>query len=491
MQKLTQDDIRYFGIDALHLDFNDSNFWLLKTSLIPKIESTLWEIYIEEILNRKKTYFYKEYFMKMSYKWVKQIVGCIRFWFDKVKKKEANVVEIYWNLFRLANFEEINFWINDILDFIKNNFFDTIIRKLEIAVDFETENINLLKEIHEDLIKKQEIENKKKAKWKEKNNIGFYMKWPKFESVNIWDNGDDNKSYYYKMYDKKLEILSNSNDDKLLYLNYFNIDNNIIRFETSLRKHVINDFNYEELYFVNNKNSTLFNILITSFIWKEVDIFDLKYEKVLVKDLRNQVNGSLEVKIDKTKNQKIIKSISSSLKKIENETWEDRLYILKNIDPIINNLENLDEYIMLYEQLFETIFLYYERWNIDELKYNDIAEIINWWLEYTSNFLWLSVDEFLRKIKWYVNNNIWLMFSLFDERIVKIIHLYYFSKKKFKNDNLFNFLKIVDESNIRKFNVFFNKEYNQEYISNLEKKVKFLWNEKNIEVANLFSIILK
>jgi hypothetical protein len=69
--------------------------------------------------------------------------------------------------------------------------------------------------------------------------------------------------------------------------------------------------------------------------------------------------------------------------------------------------------------------------------------------------------------------------------------LYYLNNKKFKNDDIFLFLKVVDESKVKKFKEYFDKNYAKNYLSNLNKIVTYNINEKDINVSTLFSIILK
>lgn len=468
-----EEHIKYFNLDSLHLSFSNSKFDILKSNFISKINnSIIWDIYIEKITNSRNKNFLYEYFFKIDYRNQKYNLFQLRFWND------SNKLEINWRFLRLSRFKDVNFSTNDIFDFIKDNFWNISIKKLDIALDFYVKEDKFLEKLY------SYLKNTKKV-----TNLTNYQSWYDFESINIWNLDEkDNKYYYYRIYDKKKEIIKN--DNKILYLDYFNNSYDIFRFEISLRTEVAKNFKIDDFYFKNNKNKKLFDILITYFNKKWVDVFDLKYEKFLIKSIENNVSWSLDSAINKTNNVRVLKSINTSLKKIEDETWEDRINLLKKLDKTILDNTKHKEYLILYESLFETIFIYYDKSNLDEIKYQDLVKIINWWLERVSSFLWISINEFLNNVRWEVNNNISLIFSLFDEKIIKVIHLYYFNKQ-FKDDNIFLFLKIINESNITELNKFFDENFSKRYLSKLEKKINYLSNNKNINSVNLLSIILK
>jgi len=257
-----------------------------------------------------------------------------------------------------------------------------------------------------------------------------------------------------------------------------------------MRKDITKNILFDDLYFINDKNDKLFNILLTYFIKKWVDIFDISYKKILIKSIDNSIKWSLETKVKKSDSLRKMKMANTIIKNIEDEIWEDRIEILKNLDPIIQSCENYDEYLVLYEQIFENIFLLYEDWDIEKIKYDDLFNIINWGLNYISEFLEISVDEFLDKIKWYVNNNIISVFSLFSENIIKIIYIYYHTKQ-FHDEKMFKFLKIIDDSNIKYFEDIFDEKFSQKYLSKLKKRINYISNEKEVNSKDLFSIILK
>lgn len=476
MDKIKETDIEYFNIDTIHIWFLGSNFDILRTKSINDItDDVFWKIYVEENKQSKNINFIKEYFFKVKYKNQKYIILTLKFW------KEYNRLELYWKLFRLS---KLNTWftINEILDFVNTNFFNIELKKVDIALDVSTQNTSFLENLYDYLINEKKIK-----KW----NVWNYQNWTTFESVNIWNiNEKDNSYYYYRIYNKKLEIEKHNKDLKYLYLDYINKKEDIIRFEISMRKDVVKNISFNDLYFKNWKNKNLFNVLITYFTKKGVDIFGIEYKKALIKTIDNNVKWSIETKIDKTKNLKKLKSIKTSIEKIEDELWEDRITLLKNLDPIIKNSEDFKEYLFLYQQIFENIFLLYEDWNKDEIKYEDLVKIIEWGLKYASDFLGVSIDVFLSKIRWSFNLNLEETFKLFNEKIIKIIYLYYLTKQ-FNNDNLFNFLKIVDEDKLKNFNKYFDKEYTKKYLSKLKKQIDYSFNDKDINIINLFSIILK
>lgn len=476
MEKIKEKDIKYFNIDAFHLVFEKSNFDLLIKNDLRTIDTVFWKVYIEEIEKSTNRNFFKELFFKIEYKSKKYNILKLKFW-NKDKK-----LELGWKIFRLAMLEETSFWVNDIFDFVWDNFFDFIIRRVDVAIDIQTKDKDFLEKLYKELIKNWKIKD-----W----SIGSYQKWVTFESINFWDIKEKkNWSYYYKIYDKKLEI-EERKTAKPLYLNYFDTQDKIIRFEFSIRKDNADEIDIKDLYFKNNKNITLYNIWITYFEKKWIDIFEeINYKRTLVKTIQNRLKWSLETKIDKSKNLKKLKWVNTILKNIEDEIWEDRVSLLKNLDDVIRKNEDYKEYVFLYQQIFENIFVLYEDWNVDELDFEDLTKIINWWLEYISDYLDISVDEFLAKIHWCINDNIESVFWLFSDKIVKVIYLYYLTKQ-FKNDNIFSFMKIVDESNLDEFNKFFDKKFAKTYISKLKNKVKYISNSKDINSSNLFSIIVK
>ena len=438
--------------------------------------SCSWKQYIEENKKSTNTNFYKEYFVKINYKSQRYIIFTIKFW-DKF-----NRAEFYGKFFRLSMLDDTEFNINDILNFIKDSFSNIEIKKLELALDISTENKIFLENLYDYLIKEKNLKE-----W----NVWNYKNWPTFESINIWNiNEKDNSYYYFRIYDKKIEVNKHEKELKYLYLNYFNKTDEIIRFEISMRKDITKNVLFDDLYFINDNNDKLFNILLTYFIKKGVDIFDISYKKILIKSIDNSIKWSLETKVKKSDSLRKMKMANTIIKNIEDEIWEDRIEILKNLDPIIQSCENYDEYVVLYEQLFENIFLLYEDWDIEKIKYNDLFNIINWWLDYISDFLEISVDEFLDKIKWYVNNNIVWVFSLFSENIIKIIYIYYHTKQ-FHDEKMFKFLKIIDDSNIKYFEDNFDEKFSQKYLSKLKKRINYISNEKEVNSKDLFSIILK
>lgn len=475
IDKIKQEQIQYFNIDHLTINFDKTEYWSLRENrpekiVLPFDSGSFYIDYKCRENNNKKANYDLFLYLKYEYKGKKYNLISIGFW-------KFNKLFLHWKLFRLSKLRDTDFDINDILDFIFDKFTNISIHKLELCLDIKSHNNSLLEEIA------------KKLKKEDNNSYTYYDNSAWFESVNMWKLDEkDNKEYYYRIYDKKKEIIVNKS--KNFYLNYFDFEESVYRFEISIRSRISKKINFKNLYFNWWKNKKLFNILLTYFQKKNVDIFDnIEYERTLIKAIENEVKWSNITKIKKLDLEKMVKATNTNLKNIEYQSWIHRYELMGNIDKTVKDLNNYDEYIFLYRSLFSTINEVYKN-NENYLTFQELKQVIEWWLEYIADTFDITWEEFIYKIKWAVNSNLELFLDNFTNNMIKIIYIYY-EESNLQNEKILSFLNIINEDNVNEFRKYFDKKISKKYISRIKKKVEYVFNDKEIDNSNFIWVIFR
>ncbi|EKD44437.1 MAG: hypothetical protein ACD_71C00131G0002 [uncultured bacterium (gcode 4)] len=482
MDKIKSEDILYCAIDKLGFDFESSSFDLLskqadvpfKSEIIPIGKSDIeFEMYTTSVAldNYNKKIAFKIKYGVESYEVIDLFYNHKQKWFTWY---------LHWKIWRMANSEDGTFSHNDLLDFIQTYFIGVRLKEIHICLDVRIwiSSRDFIRELDEYI-------------WKNIPKISNGPYGPENKDnrreITIWKKAAGNKEFFYKIYDKKLEIKNHQIEN--FYNEYISDPYDIMRFEMEIRKDVAPTFKIEDLRSNTNKSTIvsefIFNLLISYFTDKKHLGFlfeDIMFGNIKIKRQGNLQKGWIAKRIDDADELKNLKGLKTRLKRLDDKTGASFSSTIQELDKTAKQAENYPFFLSLYRSAFHTIEIAYGDWKPKD--FEELLELIKWATQYTANFAEVSSEEFYETIRWWINKTDESLIKFLDGNEDYLIELMYFYYEWKYRDPIFSgLMDVIEVSKMPVMMKYFVGK--KRLLSKIEKKVEKLeWNINELQSDN-------
>lgn len=471
MEKIKPEDILYCSVDKLAFDFESSDFDLFaktpdfpfkKEVILIGKEEVVFEMYSTSVWLDN---YDKKIGFKIAYREKKYEVVDI---FYNLKKKWRTGY-VHWKLWRMAWLQDFDFGHDDVLTFVNEHFKWVKLKEIHVCTDVlltnGKESETFIREID-----KHVTANVPKAA---DRGFGIDLKDDRIEAT-FGKKGRGNKDFYYKIYDKKLEIENHQISD--FYLDYVTRPEDVIRFEIEIRKNVAPKFSLSDIASSNGGkwavvSKKLFGLLASYFTDKKhIDVFsEVSFENVKIKRQDNLLRGSLGKRVNDTGQIQNVKNIGTRLGRLDDKTQSSFSSTIRQIELTRRQAENYEYFLSLYRRTFETIQIAYEETRPQD--FEELLNLIKAASSYAINFSGESQEEFFATITGWINRNEESVIQFLDGNewyLTELMYFYY--EGKYKEPIFTDLMDVIEAANLPVMAKYFAEKWNLR--KRIEKKIE-------------------